>query len=190
MRCQQCTRPAIYQVGDHAVPLCIDCYSKLEEANFRKFLMNAALMNQAMDHMDEVTGLGITGGRIPVAALAGALRRGNVYNNINVSNSQIGVISTGDLAKIDAAITLTSGSDADQIGRYLRELTQAVVDASDVDQEGKKELIELIQQIVSARKKPVIASLLRSIEERAQGAAAIIQVFSALKGAIVSLFGN
>jgi hypothetical protein len=60
---------------------------------------------------------------------------------------------------------MTAGSDADAIGRQLRELTQAVVDARDIAAEQKKELIELIQalseQVVSARKKPVIASLLR-----------------------------
>ena len=115
-----------------------------------------------------------------------------MYNNINVSNSQVGVINTGDLAKIDAAITMTAGSDADAIGRQLRELTQAVLDAGDIAAEQKKELIELIQalseQVVSARKKPVIMSLLRSIEERAKGANAILQLVMALKGFIAQLF--
>jgi hypothetical protein len=192
MRCHQCPRPAFYEVGDEKIPLCLDCWSKFEEANFRKFLMNAAMMNQTMDHMDEITGLGRTGGRIPVAAIAGAFRRSAVYNNIKVTNSQVGMINTGDLAKIDAAITMTAGSDADAIGRQVRELTQAVVDARDIAQEQKKELVELIQalseQVVSARKKPVMASLLRSIEERAKGANAIIQLVMSLKETIEQFF--
>lgn len=195
MKCHQCPRPAFYQVGDEGIPLCIECWSKLEETNFRKFLMNAAMANQAMDDMDEISGLGRSGGRIPVAAIAGAFGRGAVYNNINVTNSQVGAISTGDLAKIDAAITMTAGSDADAIGRHLRELTQGLIDARDLAAENKRELIELVQalaeQVVSARKKPVIASLLRAIEERAKGANAVIQLVMALKGALAQFFqGN
>jgi hypothetical protein len=83
MRCQQCPRPAFYSVGEQNIPLCIDCGSKLEETNFRRFLMNAAMQNQAMSDMDEISGLGTSGGRIPVAAIAGAFRRGAVYNNIH-----------------------------------------------------------------------------------------------------------
>src|SRR5262249_9006209 len=113
MKCQQCERPAFYELGDQRIPLCIECYSKvveaeskLYEANFRKFLMNAAMINQANDDMDRIIPLASGGGRIPVAAIAGAFGRGSVSNNFNVTNSQIGVINTGDLQRIDAAITL------------------------------------------------------------------------------------
>jgi hypothetical protein len=101
--------------------------------------MNAAMLNQAQDQMDRMMPIGPPSARIPVAAMAGAFQRGNaVYNNINVTNSQVGVINTGDLAKIDAAITMTAGTDVDAIGRQLRELTQAVVDAADIASEQKK----------------------------------------------------
>jgi signal transduction histidine kinase len=193
MICQQCSRPAFYQVGNEAIPLCLDCWSKLEETNFRKFLMSAAMANQALDDMNAVTGLSGIGGRIPVAAIASAFRRSSVYNNITVTNSQIGVINTGDLAKIDAAITMTAGSDADAIGRQLRDLTQTVLDARDVAADQKRELIELIQalseQVVSGRKKSVVLSLLHSIEERAKGANAIIQLVGPLITSITQLFG-
>jgi hypothetical protein len=202
MKCQQCERPAFYECGDQRIPLCIECYSKLAEAdsklaeaNFRKFLMNAAMINQSLDDMDFVTGLASGGGRIPVAAIAGAFRRGSVSNNFNVTNSQIGVINTGDLRSIDAAITLTAGTDAEAAGRQLKELTQAIIDAQDIAAETKKELVELIQalsvEIVQrSRKKSVIASLLGTIEERAKGLNAIVQLVSSLKGVIGQLFGG
>jgi hypothetical protein len=201
MKCQQCDRPAFYEFGDQRIPLCIECYSKLveahskmEEANFRKFLMSAAMANQAMDQMDYIVPLGSSGGRIPVAAIAGAFRRGSVSNNFNITNSQIGVINTGDLAKIDAAITLTAGTDAEAVGHQLKELTQAIIDAQDIAAETKKELVELIQalsdEIVRGRKKSVIASLLGTIEKRAKGLNAIVQLVSSLKGVICQLFGG
>jgi hypothetical protein len=201
MKCQQCERPGFYEVGDKSIPLCVECcskvvetQSKLEEANFRKFLMNAAMLNQANDEMDRIIPLGSGGGRIPVAEIAGAFRRGSVYNNINVSNAQIGVINTGDLAKIDAAITMTAGSDADAAGRRLKDLTQAIVNANDIADENKNELVELIQalseQIVTSRKKSVIMSLMTAIEERAKGMHAIVQLVISLKGVIGQLFGG
>jgi hypothetical protein len=80
MRCHQCPRPALYKVeiDDQGIPLCLDCWNKLQTTYYRNFLMNAAMINQSMDHMDEVTGLGSSGGRIPVEALARAMQRSNV----------------------------------------------------------------------------------------------------------------
>jgi hypothetical protein len=154
MKCQQCERPALYEFGDKSIPLCIECYSKLAEANsklaeanFQQFLMHAAMANQALDQISFIAPFASRGGRIPVAAIAGAFRRGSVSNNFNVTNSQIGVINTGDLRRIDAAITLTAGTDAEAVGHQLKELTQAIIDAQDMAAETKKELVELIQAL-------------------------------------------
>lgn len=172
MPCAQCRKPAFYQVGDQKVPLCLDCWHKFQQANFLQFLQNAAMMNQAMDDMDEMTGFGPSGGRIPVAALASAMSTKSTYNNISISNSNIGVVNTGDLAKIDAVITLTKDSDADAIGLAIKSLAQAIVDSKEIDKAGKQELIDFVQaigeQIVGARKKPILFSLFRGLEERAK----------------------
>jgi hypothetical protein len=66
---------------------------------YMQFLQHAAMMNQAMDDMDEISGLPASGGRIPVAALAGAMKKGSTYNNININNSTVGILNTGDLAR-------------------------------------------------------------------------------------------
>jgi hypothetical protein len=156
--------------------------------------MNAAMTNQALDDMDAMVGFGRSGGRIPVAAIAQAFRRGSVYNSINVNNSQVGLINTGDLAKIDAAITLTAGSDADAVGRDLKALAEAIIEAKNIEAETKKELIELLQgiseQVVSGRKKSVVGSLLKAVEERAKGLNAIVQLVSSLRAGIAQLFGG
>jgi hypothetical protein len=151
-----------------------------------QFLQNAAMMNQAMDHMDEITGFGQSGGRIPVAALAGAMKHGSTYNNINIANSTVGVINTGDLAKIDAVITLTKDSDVEDIGTAIKTLTQAIIDAGEIDKAAKRDLLDLVQaigeQIVTQRKKPILFSLFKGIEERAKGYVAIT---TAVQGLIV-----
>jgi hypothetical protein len=147
--------------------------------------MNAAMLNQSMDDMDMAVGIRLGGGRIPVAEMARAMQRSNVYHNINVNNSQVVVINTGDLAKIDAAITLSQGSDVEGVAAALKSLTETIVKSDDVEPDSKKELIELItalsEEIVRSKKKSVIMSLLVAIEERAKGLTAIVQLAAALK---------
>lgn len=133
MKCCQCARPAFYLIGDDKIPLCLDCGHKLEQMQQMQFLRNAAMLNQAMDDMDNVVGFGLSSrSRIPVAEMARAMQKGSTYNNINISNSQVGVLNTGDLARIDAVITLTKDSDAELAGQQLRLLTQAIVDTAEI----------------------------------------------------------
>jgi hypothetical protein len=153
------------------------------------------MMNQAMDQMDSITGLPLReGGRIPVAALAGAMTKGATYNNIHISNSQVGVLSTGDLARIDAVITLTKDTDGETIGKAITALTQALIDSREIDEKSKKELLDLVQslaeQIVGVRKPSVIMSLLRGIEERAKGYVAISTVIHQFVHVVSSMFGG
>ena len=197
MKCYQCPKPAMYRVGDEEIPLCLDCWHKWQHGNYMQFLENAAMMNQAADEMDAIAGFSTGGGRIPVAALAGAMQKGSVYNNIRISNSSVGVLNTGNLARIDAVITLTKDTDVEAIGETLRNLTQTIIDAGEIEQKAKKELVDLIQslgeQVVGStgeRKPSVIMTLLRGIEERAKGTAAISAVVHQLVEVVTRIFGG
>ncbi|HEX8166547.1 MAG TPA: hypothetical protein VF601_12260 [Beijerinckiaceae bacterium] len=194
MKCQQCTRPAFAQVGEGSIPLCLDCYHKLAEATHWQFLQNAAMMNQAMDHMDMVVGIGPTGGRIPVAEMAMGMQKRGTFNNITIANSQVGVVSTGDLAKIDAAITLTRGSDAELVGQQIKLLTQAILDTRDMAASTRQELLDLVQslaeQIVAQRKPSVVKALLGSISEKAGGFASLAKIAADLASVVGKLFGG
>lgn len=194
MHCHQCPRPALYLVTEQEIPLCLVCYEKWQTIQNVQFLQNAAMLNQALDDMDTISGISLGGGRIPVSAIAKAMQNKPTFNNISVTNSNVGVINTGDLAKIDAAITITDGTDVAEIGQLFRHLTQAVIDSTELSASTKKEMAELIHalsdQIVGGRKKSIISSLIRSLEERAKGANAIIQLIGSLTAAIGQLFGN
>ncbi|MDB5616035.1 hypothetical protein [Tardiphaga sp.] len=199
MKCHQCPTPAFYRIEHFGqdVPICLDCYTKLRSLNHVEFLMNAAMLNQAQDDMDAMMPFGSSGGRIPIGEIARAMKKpSHVYNNIKVSNSQVGVLNTGDLAKIDAVITISTGSDIGPIGDQLKALTQAVVDCGEMNDVVKRDMIDLINvlatQIVSAkseRKPSVITSLYKTIEDRAKGFAAISTVANALGAEIGRLFG-
>ena len=159
----------------------------------RQLLFCAAMANQALDDMDAVVGMRLSGGRMPVKEIALAMTEKSVLNNIHITNSSVGVLNTGDLARIDAVITLTKSTDVETIGTQLKMLTQSIVDSPDLNQAQKKEMLDLVEtlgeQVVGPRKPSVIKTLLQSIEDRAKGIAAIFSVAQSLTAAIRGLFG-
>src|SRR5262249_20748868 len=104
---------------------------------------------------------------------------------------------TGDLARIDAVITLTKDTDVEAVGKLLTAFTQAVIDAKDVDKNAKKELIELVQalaeQVVGSqgtRKPSVIMTIVRALEEGAKGMVALAAIGHQLYEVVAKLFGG
>jgi hypothetical protein len=175
MKCQQCEKPAVLDFGEGEgkhLPLCVDCSHKLQSVlesqqsiRNHQFLENAAMRNHCLDEMDFIIPIRTSMRRIPVQELARAMSKGTVYHNIHVTNSNVGMINTGDLAKIDALITVTKGSDAEEAGQQIKALAQAIIDAKDIDDAGKKELVELVQglsqELVGGRKREVDAHIYR-----------------------------
>ncbi len=168
MRCHQCSKAAFYQVGKDAskmVPLCLSCYVQLEHVNMMKFLQNAAMMNHAEAQMDAVVGLPPLSKPIPVAEIARAMAKSHTFNNIKISNSNVGVVNTGNLARIDAAITMSQHTDMEEFGARLKDLTDAILSDTKASKDEKQELAELTQAIsdqVIGQKRPsgvVVATL-------------------------------
>jgi len=183
MKCDQCDRPGLYDYGN-GKRLCLPCHALVEdlrlrneENGFRQQLINLAMLNEANDAMDAVAPWAATGARIPVAAIAAAATRGTKMTNIHISGSQVGVLNTGDLAKIDAMVTLTKGSDAEEFGAAMKSLTEAVVQSQDMQADTKREVGELLaaltEQVVVKRSKPVAMTVLQGIEDRTQGINAV-----------------
>jgi hypothetical protein len=150
MRCSQCSNNAFYRVSNSAggdTPLCLQCLSIWEGIQFREWLKASAMMNHASASMDEFTGLGPPSPRIPVEAIARAASMSRTYNNISISNSNVGVVNTGNLARIDAAITMSKGTETEEFGARLKDLTQAILANAEIAKEQKQQLIEVAQAI-------------------------------------------
>jgi hypothetical protein len=185
----------MYGAGEKGqFPLCLDCWNKLQSAHYMQFLINAAGANQALDDMDMITGFRTPGGRIPVAELARAIVKGPVHNSFKISNSSVGVINTGDLARITAVVDLSKTTEVEDVGQKIQALTQAVIDASDIAANDKRDLIELIEgfaeQTIRSKKPAVALALLKSIEDRARGMVSIHGAVELLISAAHVLFGS
>jgi len=193
MPCSQCKRPAIIAIGEPGVLLCLHCYHAWSEIQFWDFLQNAAMMNRSLDDMEMVSGFTLSSKRIPVAEMARAMAKASTYNHIIVSGSKIGVINTGDLAKIDAVITMTNDSDAAGVGEALKILTQAIVDAQSLSDQGRSELIAVVQalsnEVVKDPKPPVVLALWEAIQTRTAGVVDLATKAAGLRAAIHGAFG-
>jgi hypothetical protein len=196
VKCHQCDHAAMFGAGPKGeIPVCLDCWHKFQNATAMQFLMAAAAANQAADDMDAMMPIGLTGGRIPVAALANALAKGSsVTNHINISNSNVGVVNTGDVDRINAAITLSQKSDVAGVGLQIKALTEEIIKSKEAKKVDKQELVDLVEalatEVVGTRKKPVILSLLTAIEERAKGFSAIYAAAQTLSSLAQAIFGS
>ncbi len=141
-KCSQCDKPAI--VGS----LCVDHYHKWVETNYMLFTMMASQYNL----LDREFSRG-TGGIVPpnpIAIPSPLSTRDNLtFKNINVDRSTIGAINTGVISSLDASITLMQSSGKNKLADAIKELTQAIYDSKEVDDELKNEIIEQLEFLVA-----------------------------------------
>jgi hypothetical protein len=150
MRCAQCSNSAFYRIGNGKgeTALCLSCLSIYEGIQFREWLKSAAMMNHASESMDAMLGgLGGPSPRIPVEAIARTASMATTYNNISISNSNVGVVNTDNLARIDAAITMSQGTETEEFGARLKDLTEAVLSDAAISRDLKQQMIEVTQAI-------------------------------------------
>lgn len=65
-------------------------------------------------------------------------------NNITVNDSVVGVINTGQVQQLDVAVDVIRNAGDSSLADALRQLSQAVIDAPDLELERKKDAIEQV----------------------------------------------
>jgi hypothetical protein len=100
--------------------LCFDCNLRHQNATAQQLQLLMQLQQSTRDDMDEM--LGLTRRRpAPVVVQRGPM----TYNNINVNNSVVGAINTGNVQSIDVAIEkvkLQGSPRAVELAKALKEL--------------------------------------------------------------------
>ena len=104
MKCYQCFKPAMYQVNNQKIPLCLDCYFKFSQINQREIENNERLINFSFDQMDSIVGFGTSGPKFPPRPQPVYIS-GVKMNNISVNNSVVGTINTGSIETVDQSIS-------------------------------------------------------------------------------------
>jgi len=163
--CQECGKPAMYQLSNGAV-ICLECMDlfQLEQ--------NTARINFLLGEVESITGaaVGSIGSRIEITKVV--QRQPITFNNIRVDQSVVGAINTGQAQAIDVALSYVKQTGDPALSELLQEFAQAVLDSRELDQAIRKAIVEqlffLISQVLakSEQKRPAIVSaVLKSVKE-------------------------
>ncbi len=153
-KCYQCEKPAIHPViADEAkIPLCLDCHLKYTQLLATQNDMIERTINYLTSQMEASVGLR---GILPRFPERKVVQTGDVtLNNIQIDNSTIGVINTGSIETVDAAVTSLRQSGDDKLSSALLELSQAVLSNNEVVNETKNQLIEILSLIATEATAP------------------------------------
>ena len=190
-KCYQCEKPALWQIvteNEARVPLCLGCYKLFHDMQNMDFLKSAIMYNQALEEMDLVTGFHTPGGRMPVSNMVKAMQKAPILNNIQVSNSQIGVLNTGSIEKIDASITLSRDSDVENLSHIIKSLSEKIIQSREIDDREKNESLELIaalsEELIRSRRKSILSAIISELAKRFSEVASIAKSVDELISAV------
>ena len=153
MKCYQCSKPAMYQVGDQKIPLCLDCYFKFSQINQQQIENNERMMNFAIDQIDAIVGFGPLGPRFtprPKPVYISGVK----MNNISVNNSVVGTINTGSIGTIDQSISALIDLGESESANAIKKLTEAILQSGDLTKNQSKELIEILSVLAKEAATP------------------------------------
>src|SRR5262245_41012755 len=103
--CSQCGKPAVAQTSD-GLPLCLQCFEKLDAIISRQVELNAAMANFAIAEMESIVGMPGLLPRMEMPRRPPVVQSGPVtFNNIRVDRSVIGALNTAEVTSIDVNLS-------------------------------------------------------------------------------------
>lgn len=156
MACYQCSRPAMYQVGEQGIPLCLDCYFKFAQIQQQERENCERMINYCSDEISLVTGLPPMGPRFPPRPRS-VVVAGAKLHNINVSHSVVGTINTGSIGSVDQSISALVQTGHPEAANAIKALSEAILQSGDLTSNQKNELVESLSVISKEAASPVEA---------------------------------
>lgn len=145
--CTQCDKPAIGGYDGNA--LCLSCLERVSnivhqqnEQRHREILYSMHLANVAERHMDAVVGLGNSTPPFDMSLFQPS--RNVKVNNINVSNSVLGAISTEEVGSINVSLKNVMSRGETELAQKLLDFTHHVLQSNEIEVQVKNEMLEQI----------------------------------------------
>jgi hypothetical protein len=197
MKCHNCDKLAMLTVTQAAVPLCLDCYIKWETINLQRMEMLERQHNLAADEVEIATGMPGIAARFPPRPPRTVIRGGPTLNNINISNSQIGVLNTGTIGTIDNAVGVIQQHGEPDAATALKTLTEAIAEAPDLSVADKNKALELTSLVATEaaapaekRRKGAMGAILSELGSTLRTSAAVVKIWEFAQPLIANLFSG
>jgi len=200
VKCSQCDKPAIVKYADK-IPLCADCYHKVAQANFME---QQAMHNKLswlasnLNLIEQDLYLGC-GGLLPLKQMTipqPPSAPSYSFNQIKVSESNVGVINTGTLFNLDTSIQVMQNRGDKELANAVRELTQAVLDNNELNDKLKEEIVEQLEFLVTEalaskdkRRKGLTGKIINNISQSVATFGALLTIWNNVEPLLRAYFG-
>ena len=194
MKCYQCDKRAIWknEIDGGTFALCLDCQLKFTQIQDIKLAECERQMNYWNDEIAHSVGMPPQGARFPerrpIYIGAGTM------NNINISNSTVGVVNTGITQDIDIAITTLNKGGQKDLALAIQNLSNAILSSNDITDIQRNEIIESLSVITEEstkpeqeRRKSVLLNTMSVIERSINGISSLVTLYEPLKHLIKSM---
>ena len=194
-KCNQCKKPAILEIADNY--LCVDCYSKFQQANYLEWVIEASMLNYENEELEHSIGLGYKKGRIHIP-MPNTIKTGDfMYHNIRVDNSVVGAINTGNVGKLDVNMHTMRAENKQELADVLQQLTQAILDDNDIKTEDKNSALEwlsfLSDQVLTPKsgQQPTMGkAAISALEKISANTGSLASIWSIAEPLLTNLFQN
>jgi hypothetical protein len=178
---------------DAQTPLCLDHYFKLMQAFAIQSDILERQINFAADQIDLAMGIP---GLAPKFPERRPVHIGDVtLNNIKIDKSNIGVINTGTIGAVDAAITILKQSGEQSVATAIQKLTEAAISSKEASEEIKQQIVEILSVLATEaatpkeqRRSTIVRRLLVDLATIVNGVAALAQLWQLYGPVIENLF--
>jgi hypothetical protein len=150
-------------------------------------------LNYLSAEMEAATGLRGIFPRYPERRV---IKAGDItMNNIKIDRSNVGVLNTGTIGTVDAAITVLRQSGDQTVSAAIQALTEAIIADRTATEELKNQALEILSVLATEatapkeqRRKAVIKTLVLELSTLLGGAAALEQLWHQHSPTLMSLF--
>jgi len=198
--CAQCGKPAVVKLkhratNNYEIPLCIDCNLKFQQAMELQYNRFASMLNFLTGEIEATTGLYGIHPRFEVTQPL--VHQGPMtFHNIKVDRSVVGAINTGEVEKIDVAMSHISACGSEELARLLGEFTEAVIAEQNINAEVRNQIIEQIAFLATQsvlprknRKPSIIRAVLTSLKDAVATIASLSSLWDKLQPLLERAFG-
>jgi len=191
--CNQCGKPAVVLLGGH--PLCVDYNYKHEQTQWMKFAQLASMANMADRDLALISGMPHLSNPIyipppPIPPIQ--------YNNqvVTVNGGNVGSINFGNVHEIQVSIEALTQSGEAGIATALADLTNAVLNTTEIAEAQKNELLEHVAFLTTqataqpAERKPgMIKAIFGTLKDGASAIGSVVGAWNAVEPLLEGHFG-
>ncbi|MBP6084781.1 hypothetical protein KA517_00905 [Candidatus Gracilibacteria bacterium] len=193
MKCNQCDRPAMIEVGDgQQVALCLNCYKILSETIERQNESTYRELNMLYEQFDLMSGVRTT----PRYQIKDNNTIHMNQNHISINDSNIGLINTGTITNLNQTIENLCSVSNTEIAETIKNFSQSVLSEPLIDAEQKNEILSSLDYVAkeslkeaNQQNKPIVKTLLKGISSIVSLTANAATIWQVLHPTLLKTFG-